>query len=791
MSEIPSRLPFSRLRWWSLVLLVLGSEQALADWSFTEISESVNASVLHGLTYFYQAPAEIPVELKESGGVASGDYDNDGDTDLYVMTGDKYPNALLRNDRTNGFTNVTVSAGVGLDGQHGTGPIFADFDGDGWLDLVVGGVGGSGMRLFRNGGEGRFTEVTAESGIRIQDEKQNDFSTAFGDPDGDGDLDMYVVHWGAEAYVDHLWVNSGAGSFRAADAYSNLEQIYSTEDWGFTPTFSDINSDGRQDLLVASDYGKSHILVNQGNLQFEDRTTAAIDDRNGMGSAAADFDNDGDVDWFVTSIWYGENYAEADLAGNRLYVNDGNGNFSNGTGQAGVQQGDWGWSACAADFNNDGWMDLFHVNGMDWQSQSSGFDTDPSRLFLNRGDGSFEEMALQLGIHDRGQGRGVVCFDHDLDGDIDIFTANFLGSSRLYRNDLEDNPGYLQVQLKGESNNPSAVGARIQITSGEIQQVREITVGSNYQSQNPLVQHFGVGGAELIDEVQVHWPHGGKTIVKAVEPNQRLTLHAMEASPPPFALQPGISSTWYDPAHDGEGFVLELLPNHVAVLYWFTYDREGEQDWYFAVGETRGRRVLFPELASLSGGEFGPGFDPENIKKDIVGSAAFTWSGCDSGFMDWVIGDDMGRQELVRLTRVMGLDCDEMKMPDTGIETQLSGSWYDPTHDGEGYTLEVLENGQALVYWFSFDPEGNRRWFFGVGEVRGGKLLFENMLTSRGGKFGIDFNPAEVEKSEWGKLELDVSCDGGSANYESVDAAFGAGTLKVQRLTTLWQLDCN
>lgn len=769
---------------------MLGSTEPAAAWTFTEISESVNASVTHGLTYFYERPAEIPVELKESGGVASGDYDDDGDTDLYIITGDKYPNALLRNDGANGFSEVAETAGVGLNGYQGTGPVFADIDSDGRQDLIIGGVGGSGMRLFRNGGDGRFTEVTASSGLLIQDQEQNDFSTAFGDPDGDGDLDMYVVHWGAETYVDHLWVNSGTGFFRAADHYAGLEQTYREHDWGFTPSFSDINSDGRQDLLVASDFGKSHILLNLGKLQFEDRTTAAIDDRNGMGSAVADFDNDGDLDWFVTSIWYGENYQDAELAGNRLYVNDGTGNFSNGTERAGVQQGDWGWSACAADFNNDGWLDLFHVNGMDWQGQSGGFDTDPSRLFLNQGDGSFQEMAIQLGINDRQQGRGVVCFDHDLDGDIDIFTANFLGETRLYRNDLEDNPGYLQIRLNGETNNPSAVGARIRITSGEIQQVREITVGSNYQSQNPLMQHFGLGGAGRIDELKVFWPHGGETILKNLEPDQRLTLNAANATPPPFELQPGISSTWYDPSHDGEGFVLELLPENVALLYWFTYDPDGNQDWYFAVGEIRGRRILFPELANLSGGEFGPGFDPAKVRKDIVGSAAFTWSDCDTGFMDWMIGDDMGRQELIRLTRVMGLDCDAIKMQLTGNETQLSGSWYDPDHDGEGYTVEVLENGQVLVYWFSFDPEGKRRWFFGLGEINHGKMVFDNMLTTQGGRFGNNFKPAEVVRSHWGKLEIDVTCDGGTASYESVDGAFGTGTLTLQRLSTLWQLEC-
>jgi len=787
--NIRSKTDLSSLRLMTICLFSVGCVPVAADWSFTEISESVHAAVEHGISQSYSDPRNIPMEIRMSGGVAAGDYDRDGDTDLYVITGDANANVLLRNDGPNGFSSVADFAGLSLPGHQGAGPVFADLNGDGWQDLTVGGIKGSGMRMFRNEGDGSFSEITANCGILKQNGLQNDFSTAFGDPDGDGDLDMYSAHWGADNYIDHLWVNSGFARFQAADTHARLRHTYSAEDWSFTPTFSDINSDGLQDLLIVGDYSTSHVLLNRGKLIFENTTTEDIDDLAGMGSAVADFDNDGDMDWFVTAIWYDENYYRADLAGNRLYLNDGTGTFSNNTTKAGVRYGDWGWSACAADFNNDGWLDLFQVNGMDFQ-ENYDFEIDPSRLFLNKGDGTFVEKAIDLGIDDRSQGRGLVCFDHDLDGDIDIFTANFLSLTRLYRNDLEDNPGYLQVQLVGEANNPSAIGSRIELTTENARQLREITVGSNYQSQNPLVQHFGLGGVERIDELRVWWPHGGESVLKDIEPNQKLTLTAEESSPPPFAMQPGMSSTWYDPAHDGEGFVLELLPGNVAVLYWFTYDAEGNQDWYFAQGEIKGRRILFPELLRVTGGEFGPGFNPENIRRTAVGSAAFTFTGCDSGFMDWSMGEDMGRQELVRLTRVMGLTCGETQMPDSGIETHYSGSWYDPTHDGEGYTMEVLPDDRALVYWFSFDPEGNRRWFFGAGEFSDDKLIFDNMLTTRGGRFGSDFDPDDVVKTDWGSLELDVNCDNGSANYESSEGSFGSGTLNVQRLTTLWQLEC-
>ncbi|MGA9572321.1 MAG: M14 family zinc carboxypeptidase [Lysobacterales bacterium] len=260
--------------------------------------------------------------------------------------------------------------------------------------------------------------------------------------------------------------------------------------------------------------------------------------------------------------------------------------------------------------------------------------------------------------------------------------------------------------------------------------------------------------------------------------------------PPPFLLEPGITSAWYDPAHSGEGFLLEMLANNVAVMYWFTYDSFGEQDWYIASGEVRGNRIVFPSLLRVSGGVFGPGFDPDNITEESVGSASFIWSGCDEGDMSYQIGTQSGRMHIVRLSRVMGIDCGYPILPPERIEEVLSGSWYDPTHSGEGYNVEVLIDGQVVVYWFSYDPEGKRRWFFGLGDIRNGKLVFDDMLTSSGGIFGPEFNPELVEFKHWGTLELSLTCEGGTATYSSTEAGFGSGTLNVVRLTTIDQLAC-
>ena len=395
---------------------------------------------------------------------------------------------------TAAFTQVPPQEhGAGLEGQVNSGPAFADIDADGWPDLVVGGVAGSGYHVFRNQGNGQFIEITAATGIIQQETLQNDFSSAFGDPDGDGDLDLFVGHWGAKLPTNHYWINRGAGSFVASDLWAGID-VFADADHSFAPTFTDINGDRIQDLLVTSDYHTSQVLMCAADGQFALSTTDVIDDDNGMGSAAADFDNDGDIDWFVSSIWDEAETHTWEGSGNRLYLNDGSGTFTDATESAGIVVGHWGWGACAADFNNDGWLDIFHVNGFpSYGPNQTDFTNDRSMLYINNQDGTFTERSESLHLDDTGQGRGVVCFDYDMDGDVDVFTSNWEGFSKLYRNDLEASPGYLQVRLHGEADNPDAVGATIRVTAQGITQMREITVGSNYASQNPLLQHFGLG----------------------------------------------------------------------------------------------------------------------------------------------------------------------------------------------------------------------------------------------------------------------------------------------------------
>ena len=145
---------------------------------------------------------------------------------------------------------------------------------------------------------------------------------------------------------------------------------------------------------------------------------------------------------------------------------------------------------------------------------------------------------------------------------------------------------------------------------------------------------------------------------------------------------------------------------------------------------------------------------------------------------------------LQRLSRVMGIDCGKLLLPPEVPEGRLSGSWFDPAHSGEGYVLEVLVDRRVLVYWFSFDSRGNRRWFFGTGEINDGKLLFEEMFTTHGGIFGPAFDPAKVEIRPWGSLELKLDCASGTARFSPTEEGFPAGGLILTRLTSLDGLIC-
>jgi hypothetical protein len=258
----------------------------------------------------------------------------------------------------------------------------------------------------------------------------------------------------------------------------------------------------------------------------------------------------------------------------------------------------------------------------------------------------------------------------------------------------------------------------------------------------------------------------------------------------PFVVEPGISSAWFDPTHDGEGFLIEILPGDRAVMYWFTFDDSGEQSWYLAVGEVAGNRLVFPELVQTSGGIFGPDFDPDTVERTVVGSATFLYESCESGTMVYELPGRKGRFNLKRLSRVMGANCGLYLGPPERPENIQSGSWYNPGQDGHGFVIEVLSDGQVLVYWFTYDLEGNQAWFLGIGDIEQGDLVISEVFRTRGPVFGPDFDPADLELIPWGELRFSLSCETGSVIYDGTPAGFGADTIELERLSTLAGLSC-
>ena len=461
-----------------------------------------------------------------SAGIASGDIDDDGDVDLYVVGGNTVPNALYLNNGNGTFVDVAEEYGVDL--LHwGSGPAFGDIDGDGDLDLFVSAMEFEPVKMFANDSEAEtFVDITEEAGIVVSSETT--VSATMADYDRDGWIDIFLSHWGEKREfipeTETVWRNEGDGLFRNVSkelGVSGSLLVYPTE-YTFTANVFDIDNDSDTDLLMVADFGTTQLLLNNdGNNFFGATDRRVIKDQNGMGSAIGDFDNDGDFDWFVTSI-YNTNVG-GEFFGNRLYQNNGHGIFSDISDQAHVASGAWGWAACTKDFDQDGFLDIFHVNG--WREEP--YSETPSRLFWNRLDGTFRQIARHVGIDDTEQGRGVVCFDADRDGDIDILVVNASEPHLVfYRNDSVGLGNYLVIKLRGSGDNTYGVGSIVKVTTEYGTQMRQLGGSNNFVSHNPMEVHFGLGTATRAD-VRVEWHDESNAVTQfsLLEVNKVITVN--------------------------------------------------------------------------------------------------------------------------------------------------------------------------------------------------------------------------------------------------------------------------
>ncbi len=471
-----------------------------------------------------------------AGGGAAGDIDNDGDIDIFVTRGDTLPNLLFINDGNGNFSDQADRAGLALP-NGGTanyklsGPSLADLDGDGFLDLFIGGVDGDPSLLFINKGDGTFSDITAASGL-MQMTSVNTISSAFGDYDQDGDLDLALAHWGTArnssnpGTTETLWRNDSdstdlkftdvSQSSQLSDQLElNLSGVLGPNyDYTFSPNFADVNGDGWPDLLSVSDFNGSQIFINNQDGTFTDMTSRTeISEGNGMGSTVGDYDNDGDLDWFVSSI-----------NGNAVYNND-DGVFSRNR-NAGVSGGGWGWGSCFADFDADGFLDIYQTNG--WINNTGGnpnepYTEDASRLWMSNGDKTFTRSDVEAEIIDTEQGRGVICadFDGDLDIDVLLLINNAEKGLFLFDNNI-DTKNAISIDLQGMAPNTKAIGARITVTADGKTQTRELRIGSNFTAHDPTQQIIGVGDENTIELIRIVWPDGKVTEDNNVSANQAL-----------------------------------------------------------------------------------------------------------------------------------------------------------------------------------------------------------------------------------------------------------------------------
>ena len=489
-------------------------------------------------------------------GVVLFDYDSDGDVDIYFLNGtsmcpDEKPatptrNALYRNDGDWKFTDVTMEAGVG-DGTHGLGATAGDYDNDGDLDLYLNNFGPN--VLYRNEGNGTFTDVTAMSGT--QNGNRTGAGASFLDVDADGDLDLYVANYIKFSFANHvprtkkghpinggpkdyepdsdsLFRNNGDGTFTDVSEQSGLTKHAAP---GMGMVCSDYDADGDTDVFVANDGYANFLFRNDGKGRFREAGLISGFAYDGLGKThgsmgvdCADMDNDGLPDFHVTSF-------QGELA--TLYRNSKGGFLEDVTNVSGAGAGTRAlvtWGNGFVDFDNDGDRDIFIGSGHVYDTVHLFDKTSSYELFnlvlQNRGRGKFKNVSAHSGngMRVKLSTRGAAFDDLDQDGDIDVVLLNSRREPTLLRNESSGDHHWLRVRLQGTSANRDGVGSKIEVRCGELVQFDEVHSGRGYQGHYGSTVHFGLGKHVQVDLVRVHWHGGGVDEVRNLSADQVLTI---------------------------------------------------------------------------------------------------------------------------------------------------------------------------------------------------------------------------------------------------------------------------
>lgn len=512
---------------------------------FTDVTAEAGITFKHS----YGDVGENPTNIVEGTGAGATffDFDGDGWQDIYFVNGTwnkdvndnmgrklrgKLSNCLYRNKHDGTFEDVTAKAGVADPDHYGYSSSAADYDGDGDLDLYV--LNYEENVLFRNNGDGTFTDVSAESGLANPHWSLN---APWFDCDGDGDLDVYVVNYleydngkfrafypaagypGPLSYggsPDALYRNNGDGTFTDVTVESGVEDH---DGRGMSATVVDLDNDGKLDIYVANDAMENFFYRNLGGGKFENeaviRNMAFGEGGQGvssMGPAVGDVDGDGWFDIYIPDMGYG------------CLLMNAEGTFEDRTSRTNLAVicGQYiGWGGVFLDWDNDTLPELFVANG------NAHFMYPEEDVFVKYdGKGTFVDIAAQSGeyFHHKYVGRGATCADYDNDGDLDLLVVNLNDTPRLLRNDGGNRQHWLKLDLRLANGQSPAIGTLVYVTVQGRRQMQQVQPVIGYLSQVDVRNHFGLGAATKAEKVEIRWPNGEVQELQDVAADQILMV---------------------------------------------------------------------------------------------------------------------------------------------------------------------------------------------------------------------------------------------------------------------------
>ncbi len=541
------------------------------DFAFTEVASEVGIDFVHSETTLDPLLDNVAPHVAALGAsVSVTDVTNNGWPDLYFTTSRfGEPNALYLNQGDGTFREAAAEAGiaqVNLPGKGvSMGAVWGDYNNSGYEDLLVYRYGY--LQLFENQGDGTFDDVTEAAGL---DQWMNANSAVWFDFDRDGHLDLYIgnffrdeidlwnltttrimqnsFEFASNGGTNRLFRNRGDGTF---EDVTEAMGVGSTR-WTTAVGAADLTGNGWPDLYLANDYGPEELFINHGGERFElARVGLERSSKSGMSVSLGDAYNRGRHDVFVTNISVpGYIFHGNSLRMNLLEEVDQMRNVAEGI----VANAGWAWGAQFADFDNDGLMDLFVVNGFIsadptrdyWYGLSkvaggqgglaadaanwspignlslSGYEQ--SRVLLNV-EGEFVDVADAVGVDDRYDGRGIAVVDLFNRGVLDVVVANQSAPALVYRNQVSAPNHWIQFRLRGTRSNRSAIGADVTVEFGDRIQRQTVTGGMGFASQNDRRLHFGLGDAARIERVEIRWPSGEVQVLEDLPANQ---IHEIE-----------------------------------------------------------------------------------------------------------------------------------------------------------------------------------------------------------------------------------------------------------------------